>query len=218
MNLYFRSTSFAFAVHASALVAMCAVPLAVSERFTSSGQRNVISIQLSIAQPAAVESVAMTIEPTPPLPREDPIEFQTDRPAPLLHRPPVPPTPPEVTPQTMPVVRRAVASRMLPPTATTIPIQQQTGLSEKEPASFTANEPPQYPSQAVRDRLQGTVLLRLFVDSTGRVEDVEVVESSGHATLDDAAMEAVKRWTGQPARRYGRPVASEEVLPIRFRL
>jgi len=197
---------------------MCAVPLAVSERFTSSGQRNVISIQLSIAQPAAVESVAMTIEPTPPLPREDPIEFQTDRPAPLLHRPPVPPTPPEVTPQTIPVVRRAVASRMLPPTATTIPIQQQTGLSEKEPASFVANPPPQYPSQAVRDRLQGTVLLRLFVDSTGRVEDVEVVESSGHAMLDDAAMEAVKKWTGQPARRYGRPVASEEVLPIRFRL
>ncbi|QDS88411.1 Gram-negative bacterial tonB protein [Rosistilla ulvae] len=197
---------------------MCAVPLAVSERFTSSGQRNVISIQLSIAQPSAVESVAMTIEPTPPLPRENPVEF---RPVPnsTLSRPALaPPPPPEVTPQTMPVLRRAVASRMLPPAVTIIPIQQQTGLSEKEPASFAANQPPQYPIQAVRDRLQGTVMLRLFVDSTGRVEDVEIVESSGHVALDDAAMEAVKKWTGQPAKRYGRPIASEEVLPIRFRL
>ncbi|WP_417733217.1 energy transducer TonB [Rosistilla oblonga] len=218
MNLYFRSTSFAFTVHASALVAMCAVPLAVSERFTSSGQRNVISIQLSIAQPAAVESVAMTIEPTPPLPREDPIEFQPVQHSTLSRRALAPPTPPEVTPQTMPVMRRAVASRMRPPAATIIPIQQQTGLSEKEPASFTANEPPQYPIHAVRERMQGTVLLRLFVDSTGRVEAVELIESSGHATLDDAALEAVKKWTGQPARRYGRAIASEEVLPIRFRL
>ena len=97
----------------------------------------------------------------------------------------------------MPVMRRAVASRMRPPAATTIPIQQQTGLSEKEPASFTANEPPQYPSKAVRDRLQGTVLLRLFFDSTGRVEAVELIEDR------DPTRKPLNRWRSHAHLLFG---------------
>ncbi|QDV44468.1 transport protein TonB [Stieleria neptunia] len=113
---------------------------------------------------------------------------------------------------------RRSARKVTPPAVDAIPIPQPVGLSPETPVDFSSNPPPQYPLDAARDRLQGTVLLRLRVDEAGNVTEVEIIESSGHGSLDRAAVQAVKRWKGQPARRFGRAVASEEVLPVRFRL
>ncbi len=96
--------------------------------------------------------------------------------------------------------------------------QQQAGTNNQEPPNFQGNQPPAYPADAIVRGLEGTVVLRLTIDASGRVADVEVVDSSGHAELDEAAVEAVRKWRGQPAQRNGRPVASRQLLPIRFRL
>lgn len=197
---------------------MCVVPLAISDRFTASGQREVVSIQLSIATAASPESIEITPELAPPPPPEPPTPYRADLRSPEMRRPASETEVPEVDPQTKPVQRRTLASRFVPPTASRIPIQQQTGLADKTPVVFTSSPPPQYPTAAVQERLQGTVLLRLSIDVDGHVEKVAVVQSSGHQSLDEAAIEAVQKWVGQPAKRYGRAVASEEVLPIRFRL
>ncbi|MCS7469480.1 TonB family protein [Stieleria sp. ICT_E10.1] len=114
--------------------------------------------------------------------------------------------------------RRFVRNVTPPPAIDAIPIPQPVGLSPETPVDFSSNPPPQYPLDAARNRLEGTVLLRLRVDTAGKVSEVEIIESSGHGSLDRAAVEAVKRWKGQPARRFGRAIASEEVLPVRFRL
>jgi len=50
-----------------------------------------------------------------------------------------------------------------------------------------------YPDDARRDGLQGTVELRFRIASDGSLETVEVVRSSGHAPLDAAAIEALRR-------------------------
>jgi protein TonB len=60
--------------------------------------------------------------------------------------------------------------------------------------------------------------LKIYVTDTGRVQDVLVERSAGHEELDAAAMEAVKKWRFDPARRGNQPVAVWVMLPVRFEL
>lgn len=56
------------------------------------------------------------------------------------------------------------------------------------------NPAPDYPELARLRRIQGTVVLRLAVDASGRVAACELVGSSGSALLDAAARRAAMRW------------------------
>jgi protein TonB len=60
--------------------------------------------------------------------------------------------------------------------------------------------------------------LRVHVASDGRVADVVVQESAGHPDLDQAAVDAVRRWRFEPARRGTEAVAMWVLLPVEFRL
>jgi periplasmic protein TonB len=78
---------------------------------------------------------------------------------------------------------------------------------------------PRYPESARRRGIEGTVLLKMRITAQGRVEDVQVARSAGHPDLDESAMEAVRRWRFEPARRNGEPVAEDAVLlPVVFQL
>ena len=57
-----------------------------------------------------------------------------------------------------------------------------------------------------------------LVDESGTVTSAEVLSSSGHGSLDQAALEAVRRAAFTPALRDGKPVACRIVIPVRFRL
>jgi protein TonB len=52
-----------------------------------------------------------------------------------------------------------------------------------------------YPSTARLNGWEGKVVLRVQIRQDGNLESVSVVKSSGHETLDNAAMEAVRRAT-----------------------
>ena len=82
---------------------------------------------------------------------------------------------------------------------------------------FAGNPPPEFPELARQNGWYGTVLLRLWIDDAGRVTKVRVEESSGYGVLDAAAVRAVQRWQGRPARKNARPVATEELMPVVFR-
>lgn len=107
---------------------------------------------------------------------------------------------------------------MSPPAGAAIPTEEFVGLKKSESADMSKNRPPAYPLEAVRRQLEGVVLLGLTIGVSGDVTRVDVIESSGHQVLDQAAMEAVASWKGKPAKRWGRPVESVERLPVRFRL
>ena len=78
---------------------------------------------------------------------------------------------------------------------------------------------PRYPESARRRGIEGTVLLKMRITAQGRVEDVQVVRSAGYPELDESAIEAVRRWRFEPARRNGAPVAEDAVLlPVVFQL
>ncbi len=113
-------------------------------------------------------------------------------------------------------IPRRTAEVQLP--APAAPARQRVGTDEKTAPSFAGNRPPAYPATAWRRGLEGEVLLRIFVSAAGRVERVEIVRSSGHPSLDASAVQTVRTWRGQPARRRDRPVATVELLPVRFRL
>lgn len=79
--------------------------------------------------------------------------------------------------------------------------------------------PPRYPREAIRARLEGEVELLILVGVDGRPESVSISRSSGHAALDRAAREQVKRrWVFVPLQRNGVPVSSWARVPVRFSL
>ena len=77
---------------------------------------------------------------------------------------------------------------------------------------------PAYPSAPRRLGIQGTTVLRVHILADGRIGDVRVEHSAGHPDLDQAAMEAVRRWRFEPARRGADAVAMWVLLPVEFRL
>jgi len=55
-----------------------------------------------------------------------------------------------------------------------------------------------YPEAARRDGLEGTVEVRFRITPAGRVDTVEIVQSSGHAVLDESALQTVHRAAPYP--------------------
>jgi TonB family protein len=91
-------------------------------------------------------------------------------------------------------------------------------VMDSRPPAYGDRPEPEYPAAAVRRGYQGTTLLRVRVLEDGRVEVVEIKESSGYRILDEAAMKAVRPWHFTPALMAGKPVASWVLVPIAFKL
>ena len=77
---------------------------------------------------------------------------------------------------------------------------------------------PRYPDSARRQGIEGETLLRFQVLTDGHVASVTVTHSAGHADLDRSAVEAVRTWRFEPARRGEEKVPIWVTLPVRFRL
>jgi protein TonB len=76
---------------------------------------------------------------------------------------------------------------------------------------------PQYPEAARKARIEGTVILDAVIAATGKVEEVRVIRSAGKL-LDDAAAEALRRWTYRPATLNGRSVRVLLTVTVDFRV
>ena len=78
---------------------------------------------------------------------------------------------------------------------------------------------PNYPEAAVRAGIEGEVLLEAVVGPNGSVADARVVKSLDTSTgLDDAALDAVRKWKFKPATIEGRKVAAVVALRVAFYL
>ena len=78
---------------------------------------------------------------------------------------------------------------------------------------------PAYPRDALREGVQGTVMLQVLVDVDGRPLDVQIQHSSGNRLLDNAARRQVlERWMFRPAMKDGRAVQAIGLVPIAFNL
>jgi len=74
-----------------------------------------------------------------------------------------------------------------------------------------------YPPEALAERLEGRVVLRLTIDADGRVTEAEVTEPVGHG-FDEAARSAALRFRFAPARRGDVAVPARILYAYEFRL
>lgn len=76
--------------------------------------------------------------------------------------------------------------------------------------------PPVYPPELACYEQGGTVGLILKIGRDGSPRNIRVERGSGHAQLDQAALEAVKTWQFRAGTRGGQPVESDLRVPVTF--
>lgn len=105
------------------------------------------------------------------------------------------------------------------PEIATRPAQMQTGpvtLTSELAVSCPELNAPAYPPISRRMGEEGKLVLRVELDENGRVDNADVINSSGYARLDDAAMTAVKSWQCKPPLRDGKPARAIALQPFNF--
>jgi TonB family protein len=76
---------------------------------------------------------------------------------------------------------------------------------------------PEYSEEARKAKLQGTVLLALIVDETGKPVGIRVTKALGLG-LDQMAIQAVEKWRFKPGMKDGKPVPVIASVEVNFRL
>lgn len=74
-----------------------------------------------------------------------------------------------------------------------------------------------YPEVAKNAGLEGKVYLLVYIDETGKVEDVKVLKGIGGG-CDEAAIEGIKETKFSPGKDKGAPVKVKLSIPITFKL
>lgn len=89
-------------------------------------------------------------------------------------------------------------------TQTTQAYGTPTGIqSDTVLTPFGTNRPISYPNMARLRKLEGLTIVHYTVSAEGVVTDVKVVESSGHAILDNQAVDTIKGWKFKPTGKVG---------------
>lgn len=94
-------------------------------------------------------------------------------------------------------------------------------LPGKNAASFSQDLPKVqtfYPHAMRRMQVEGNVVLRAQISETGCMKRVDVVETSGVNSLDDAAMQWMERASFHPASKNGQAVAGTIRVTVKFDL
>jgi TonB family protein len=76
---------------------------------------------------------------------------------------------------------------------------------------------PEYTEEARRSRYQGTVLLYVEIDPSGKATNIRVQGPVGMG-LNEKAIEAVKAWTFKPGTKEGNPVTVAASIEVNFRM
>ncbi len=96
------------------------------------------------------------------------------------------------------------------------PVKRMRIASRVAEANLIHDVAPQYPPEAGRARIEGTVVLMAVIGKDGSVKDVRV--ESGLPILAQAAIDAVKQWRYKPYVIDGEPVEIDSRVTINFTL
>ena len=154
-----------------------------------------------------------------------------------VNRPTVQTPPPQVQPTVVPVAKPqtpvAVAVQPAPApagrTGVIIPDSLRTTPSQSPANSLGLDVVPEetsrnlvehrvepnYPAQALSQRLEGPVVLQVWVAKDGTVRDVKLVR--GYFGLARAASDAVRQWRFKPYSSNGKPVDFETIVTVTFK-
>jgi D-alanyl-D-alanine endopeptidase (penicillin-binding protein 7) len=94
------------------------------------------------------------------------------------------------------------------------PIVATADVTRPAVADFSTCEKPHYPAADIAAGHEGTVTVAFQVDTTGTVVASKILRSSGYASMDEAAHDALRRCRFAPALSHGRPVSSWQ--PVQY--
>jgi protein TonB len=208
----FRALSASIAVHSS-ITGACILIGLVDYLVRATGDESdpeplvVIETQLREAPPSPPERV--------PRPKDLPIRLP-DQPM------EVPPPPEERMPEE-PIKPREERPEALPepplkPTVKVIPKESPPSAvkeNEKSPLRILDAPRPDYPLLARRRGWTGQVEVSFRVAPSGAVEEVKVTASSGYWVLDEACLDAIRRWRYAPTDR-SEPIPMSQLFEFRL--
>ena len=159
---------------------------------------------LAIPQPLQLQVLQM------PPPRVQPVVL----PEPQLVRPSTVAVPnPDIQIQTPPAPQ-VTPGKMTPHAVTPVPVHtadtppKAQGITAPVSIGGSHSCMREYPAVAQRLNQQGTTTIRFTVNSDGSVANVQVVNSSGFDSLDQAAIRCASSWRYKPALENGQAVAA----------
>jgi len=173
-------------------------------------------------RPLPVIEVALLAPPPQPKVEARPPEPLKPEPRPKIQRQAEPAPRPLLTPQPEPAQEPVAMAAVVAPT----PEPAAPARSAPEPAleaprfnaAYLNNPPPAYPLAARRRGIEGRVLVRAEVQADGSCSRVELKAGSGSDLLDQAALEAVRKWRFVPARKGSQVLVAWVEVPISFKL
>jgi protein TonB len=159
--------------------------------------------------PEFAKPMEAVIIDSPPEQQHEPVPIvKPDLETPSVETPPLEDTVPEIE---VPVDEPA-------PNAITAETSPSPPVAETANMKVNHRVDPVYPASSRRAGEQGTGLFRVLVDQKGRPQDVQVMKSTGFPKLDQAALEAIRKWAFSPAMQNGQAVQSWTRVQVAFQL
>jgi TonB family protein len=97
--------------------------------------------------------------------------------------------------------------------------QPESPHPDEVPKVLNTDLPFRYPAALYARKIQGNVILRLYLDRDGqvRVDSTRIEETSGYAALDSAALKGSQELRFVPAKLRGEPMPATVLFPVYFR-
>lgn len=99
-----------------------------------------------------------------------------------------------------------------------VPIPDPVRVGAEIDPRYRAGLQPPYPASEQRNEREGTVRVRVTIGTDGRVKAAEQVSATSDAFWQATRSQALRFWRFRPATVDGRPVESEQVMTVTFRL
>jgi protein TonB len=153
--------------------------------------------------PASAPSDFLAVKPPIELPNTSSIEGKTD------------PTP---TPRIDSLPEREIIIPKADPGPEPLPMPDPVRVeAQVDPRHAAALQPP-YPPSEQRMGNEGKVTVRITIGADGRVKAVSRVSAASDAFYKATERQALSRWRFKPATIDGRPVESQKVMTVHFRI
>ncbi len=150
---------------------------------------------------------------------EAPLEFQKPPLEPAQEALPAPPPLKGSAPAPSPLERPLrVTTELLSKLPAPAPAESIPSVESETLPLQIHNPPPEYPLAARRQRLEGVVVVEVTVLEDGRCGGARLIQDCDVPLFSASALEAVRKWTFQPATRGGKPVRSLERIRFVFKL
>jgi protein TonB len=142
----------------------------------------------------------------------------TEEPKPIEVKPQLAELQPDVPmPETIPEIPVEVPVEV-PVAENTIQTSPTESAPEVQNLAVSKRVEPVYPPASRRAGEQGTAMFRVLVDERGRPSEVQVLKSSGYPKLDQAALDAIRKWVFTPAKNGATPILSWTRVQVKFQL